>query len=200
MTESFFIQRKWFRVRVLAKNVKTECGRLARFFFSFWTSVCHGNPRDAIGAEWVVTFDVETPKEANPGLCSDAFASEEDTLMRELNLLKAPQRHSLLLEKVGVAAPLSGETVSSWDFPPSRCSPSVLAHFTLPVWKPKVVSRSPHWSWWWRISADKVAHSHCRGYQGLSMPGPVLCHHRSLLKIYGCYLSSPVCVCARALR
>lgn len=37
--------------------------------------------------------------------------------MRELNLRKAPQRHSLLLEKVGVAAPLSGETVSSWDFP-----------------------------------------------------------------------------------
>lgn len=68
---------------------------------------------------------------------------------------------------------------------------------TVSVWKAKAVSLSPHLSWWWRISADKVAQSHCWVCWGLSMPGPVLCHHKSLLKIYGYYLS-PVSACVRS--
>lgn len=80
---------------------------------------------------------------------------------------------------------------------PSCCSRSVLTYFASSVWKPKVVSLSPHSSWWWRISADKVAQSHCWVCWVLSMPGPVPCHHKSLLKIYGYYLS-PLYACVHS--
>lgn len=129
---------------------------------------------------------------------SIAFAFEErDTLMRELNLHKAPQRHSLLLEKVGVAAPLPGETVSSWDFP--QLSVLVLYLPTL-----HCLSESQKSCPFLHIGVDggglvqtkwHRATAECAG--GLSMPGPVPCHHKSLLKIYGYYLS-PLCACVHS--
>lgn len=155
------------------------------------------NPRDTLVAEWDVTFDValdRDAKEASHGLFSIAFAFEETHAG-----VKPPQSSSETLPAPGVgrrccsAARRDSELMG---LSPSCCSRSVLTYFTLSVWKPKVVSLSPRRGWWWRISADKVAQSHCWVCWGLSMPGPVPCHHKSLLKIYGCYLSPSVCVCA----
>lgn len=113
--------------------------------------------------------------------------------------VKPPQSSSETLPAPGEGrrscSTISGETVSSWDFP--HLAVLVLTYFASSVSKPKVVSLSPHSSWWWRISADKVAQSHCWVCWALSMPGPVPCHHKSLLKIYGYYLS-PLYACVHS--
>lgn len=64
------------------------------------------------------------------------------------------------------------------------------------VWKRCPFSQ--HVCWLWRISIDKVAQSHCWVCWGSSTPGPVVCHQKSLLKIYGYYLCLRVCIQIRS--
>lgn len=116
----------------------------------------------------------------------------------ELNLHKALWRHSLALAVgAGRRSCCTIRLDSELMGLPHRPGPVLyLPTYIVSVWKrpPKASSLSPHMSWSWRISGDKVAQSHCWVCWGLSMPGPVLCHQKSLLKIYGYYLP-PLCGC-----